>query len=121
MSTRRGKTKSGVETRGVLRDLGLFAVLGAIAAGHAWARIEGTLAGYRLSAAHAEEAELLREQQALKIELATRRAAGRIEADARTRLGMVEPAPDQILLVGKASAHAALQQPGSAVALGPGR
>lgn len=99
--------RGGVPTTGVGRDLAVFVILGALLAGYAFTRVEGTLAGYRIGALHAEEAELLREQQALKIELATRRAAGRIEQDARTRLGMVEPAPDAILPVARA-AHAAI-------------
>lgn len=98
--------RGGVPTTGVGRDLAVFVTLGALLAGYAFTRVEGTLAGYRIGALHAEEAELLREQQALKIELATRRAAGRIEQDARTRLGMIEPAPEAILSIAR-PAHAA--------------
>jgi cell division protein FtsL len=88
-----------VATRGILGDVLLFAALGAVASGYAFVRIQGTVAGYRLSAAQVEQHELLREREALKLELATRRAAGRIEADARARLGMVEPRPDEIVPV----------------------
>jgi cell division protein FtsL len=93
------KGKGGVATKGLFRDVALFAGLAAIASGYAYVRIEGTLAGYRLSAAQVEHHELLREREALQLELATRRAAGRIEADARERLGMVEPKPEDIIPV----------------------
>lgn len=93
------KGKGGVATTGVLGDVALFLALAGIASAYAFVRIEGTRAGYRLSAAQVRQHELLREREELKLELATRRAAGRIEADARSRLGMVEPRPDEIIPV----------------------
>lgn len=91
--------RGSVGTRGVFSDLAMFAVIGLLASVHAWTRVQGTLTGYELSSAQAEQRELLRESRALRLELATRRAASRIEADARTRLGLVEPAPDSIFPV----------------------
>ncbi len=110
MKSRKGK--GGVATKGLWSDVALFALLAAIASGYAFVRIEGTNAGYRLSAAQVRQQELLREREALKLELATRRAAGRIEADARERLGMVEPAHDQIIPV-KAPAKPAVAAAGT--------
>ncbi|AKU91870.1 cell division protein FtsL [Vulgatibacter incomptus] len=91
------KLRGAVETRGVLADLLVFAVLCVVASIFAWTRIEGTMAGYDLSRVQAEHSDLLREQNALRIELATRKGAKRIEANARGKLGMVEPAPDRIV------------------------
>lgn len=99
---RRQRLRGAVGTRGVLRDTAIFALLGALASLHAWTRIEGTMAGYELSRAQVEHADLLREQKALRLELATRKGAKRIEADARSRLGMTEPAPDRIFAIERA-------------------
>ncbi|HEY0838663.1 MAG TPA: cell division protein FtsL [Vulgatibacter sp.] len=96
---RRQRLRGAVGTKGVFRNLAFFAALCALASLHAWTRIEGTMAGYELSRAQVEHADLLREQKALKLELATRKGAKRIEADARGRLGMTEPAPDKIFAI----------------------
>ena len=93
------KGKGGVATKGIPGDVALFLALAGIASTYAFVRIEGTRAGYRLSAEQARQHELLRDREELKLELATRRAAGRIEADARAKLGMVEPRPDEIIPV----------------------
>jgi len=99
---RRQRLRGAVGTRGLAGSVAIFAALFALAAFHAWTRIEGTLAGYELSRAQVEHAELLREQQALRLELATRKGARRIEADARRRLGMTEPAPERIYVIEEA-------------------
>jgi len=96
MIPRSQRLRGAVETRGVLGDLLVFLLIGAMAAVHAWTRIEGTMAGYALSSAQMEHSELLQEQKALRLELATRKSSRRIEAEAKGRLGMVKPAPDRI-------------------------
>lgn len=94
---KRTKITGSVGTRGVLGVACVCVLLAGLLATHAWTRVQGTLVGYSLSEAQGEQAELLREQKALNLELATRRAAVRIESDARTRLGMVEPDPARII------------------------
>jgi cell division protein FtsL len=94
--TSKARMRGAVGTRGVFSDLVLFAAVGILASVHAWTRVQGTLTGYDLSAAQAEQRELLRESRSLRLELATRRAASRIEADAHARLGLTEPSPDRI-------------------------
>ena len=90
------KITGATTTRGFVAGVGIACLLAVLVGAHVWTRVEGTMVGYRLSAAQAEQEDLLREQRELELELATRRAAGRIEGDARQRLGLVEPRPDQI-------------------------
>jgi len=91
------KVTGAIHTRGLAGAVGTALLLAALVGAHAWTRVEATMVGYRLSAAQADQEELLREQRALELELATRRAAARIEGDARKRLGLVEPSPDRII------------------------
>ena len=100
MRTRKSpKITGAASTRGVATTAGGCLLLATLVGAHAWTRVEATMVGYQLSSAQAEQEELLREQRELELELATRRAAARIEGDARERLGLVEPAPDQIIAV----------------------
>ncbi len=108
---RRRRLRGAVDTRGVLSDLAIFGLIGALASFHAWTRIEGTMAGYELSRAQAEHSDLVQEQKSLRLELATRKGARRIEADARGRLGMVEPAPDRIFPLPDSNPNARRQEP----------
>lgn len=91
------KVTGAVATRGVLPTVGVCVLLALLVGSHAWTRVEKTLTGYALSEAQAEQTELLREQKTLQLELATRRAAVRIESDASRKLKMVQPAADQII------------------------
>ncbi|WP_373044175.1 hypothetical protein [Vulgatibacter sp.] len=90
------KITGAASTRGFAATVAASLLLATLVGAHAWTRVEATMVGYRLSAAQAEQEDLLREQRELELELATRRAAARIEGDARKRLGLVEPRPDQI-------------------------
>jgi cell division protein FtsL len=106
------KITGAASTRGFAPTVAAALLLAALVGSHAWSRVEGTMAGYRLASAQALQEELLREQRQLELELATRRAASRIEGDARKRLGLVEPQRDQIIPIpahapaGSAVAHA---------------
>jgi cell division protein FtsL len=98
VKTRRSaKVKGAVSTRGVAGRVAACLLIAAAIGANAWTRVEATLVAYSLSEAHAEHEDLLREQRALELELATRRAAARIEGDARRRLGLVEPDPAQVI------------------------
>lgn len=90
------KMTGAASTRGLGKAVAGALLVSALVGAHAWTRVEGTLVGYRLSSAQADQEDLLREQRELELELATRRAAARIEGDARKRLGLVEPRPDEI-------------------------
>jgi cell division protein FtsL len=98
------RLQGSVQTRGVLRDAAFFLAVGALICLFAYPRVEGTRVGYELSRLQSEHNELLREQQALQLETATRRAPRHIEAVARGRLGMVDPDPDKILQISGAEA-----------------
>lgn len=107
MRTRKSPRITGaVSTRGLIARAGVGLLLAALVGAHAFARVEATIVGYALSEAHAEREALVREQRALELELATRRAAARIEGDARKRLGLVEPDPERIIRLPAAPAPA---------------
>lgn len=91
------RVRGAVSVDGVGRAVLICLVAGLLLGAHAWTRVEATMVGYRLSSAQAEQDELLREKRELELELATRRAAARLDVDARKRLGMVPPAPDRII------------------------
>ena len=69
----------------------LFALFAAVGILHVTSRVLVVDAGYRLSRAENESHELTRENDRLKLELATLKAPGRLERAARERLGMVMP------------------------------
>lgn len=93
------RLRGAVHTRGLFRDMAIFGAVGLIAGALAVVRVEGTRLGYELSRLQAEQNALLREQHALRLELATRRAPHLVESEARTRLGMVELTPERIVRV----------------------
>ncbi len=110
------KITGAASTRGFVPTLAAALLLASLVGAHAWTRVEGTMVGYQLSSAQARQDELLREQRELELELATRRAAARIEGDARKRLGLVEPRPDQIYaLPVQAPANTAVAQASAGV------
>ncbi len=67
---------------------------------HVWSRLAVVQLGYRLAAARAAHAHLLEQNRRLRLELATLRAPVRLAAAARDRLGLVPPAPTQIVHLG---------------------
>ncbi|HLV60890.1 MAG TPA: hypothetical protein VKY51_05750 [Fredinandcohnia sp.] len=93
------RLRGAVQTRGVARDLVIFAAAGALACTLAAIRVEGTRLGYELSRLQSEQTALLREKQSLRLELATRRAPHLVEAEARKRLGMVDLTPERVVHV----------------------
>lgn len=97
--SRKLRTRGAVRTEALWGSIAVCVVLAVCAIGFAWARIEGTLAGYALSQAQSEHNELLREQRTLQLELATRRSTRKIEVDARKRLGLVEALPERIIVL----------------------
>ena len=66
-----------------------------IALGYVWLRIRVFDLGYRLATTRQIIERLEQEGRALTVEIAALSAPGRIETEARTRLGMDRPAPGQ--------------------------
>src|SRR3990172_9225561 len=64
---------------------------------HVWSHTRVTSAGYRLGELQRAQAALRAERNRLEVEVATLRAPGRLEAFARTRLGMAPPAPGAVV------------------------
>ena len=61
-------------------------------------RVQHVRLSYRLDGLHALRAELEETRSRLRIEIATLKSLARIEVKARTELGMVPPARDQVRL-----------------------
>lgn len=76
----------------------LFAAVGVV---HVSARVMVVKMGYELSRLNDERSALAREHDKLKLELATLKAPARLEALARTRLGLAPPAPGVVLEPGR--------------------
>lgn len=93
MPTPRG---SGVSVTQVLLHLlpavFLFALFAGVGFLHVTSRVLVVDMGYRLSRAEAEERSLTRENDRLKLELATLKSPARLEKLAREKLGMSMPA-----------------------------
>ncbi len=66
---------------------------------HVAGRVTVIQRGYALSDAARENRELVREQERLRMQVASLRVPSRIEAYARQRLGMAPPAADRIVVV----------------------
>jgi cell division protein FtsL len=75
----------------------LFALLAAVGILHVTSRVMVVDMGYRLSRAEAEGRTLTRENDRLKLELATLRAPSRLERAAREQLGMAMPSGSAVV------------------------
>lgn len=84
----------------LLLTLVLALVTGAFLA-HLYIRFEGVRLGYETNRARAARTRLLLERRELRLELASLKSPGRVEAEARERLGMEIPDHRRIVSVGK--------------------
>jgi cell division protein FtsL len=95
VTSRLGSSRGSVSVAGVLLHLLpavlLFALFTAVGILHVTSRVLVVDMGYRLSSAEAESRTLTRENDRLKLELATLKAPGRLERVAREQLGMAMP------------------------------
>ena len=66
---------------------------------HVWLRLQVVHLGYVLSTRSKLQSQLVQENRELKVELATLTSPGRLEAMARSRLGMIEPARAQVVVL----------------------
>lgn len=75
----------------------LFSLFAAVGMLHVTSRVMVVDMGYRLSRAESESRSLTRENDRLKLELATLKAPGRLERVAREQLGMTMPAGSAVV------------------------
>ena len=68
---------------------------------HLHVRFEGVKLGYETSRSRAERARLIIERRELRLELASLKAPGRVESEAREKLGMEIPDHRRIIPIGK--------------------
>ncbi|WP_163995197.1 cell division protein FtsL [Pyxidicoccus caerfyrddinensis] len=94
-TSRLGSTRGSVSLTGVLLHLLpavlFFALFAAVGMLHVTSRVLVVDMGYRLSREEAESRTLTRENDRLKLELATLKAPARLERVAREQLGMAMP------------------------------
>ncbi|MDQ3263919.1 MAG: cell division protein FtsL [Myxococcota bacterium] len=101
MKTSRKSKGRGASAAGVVAELLPFVVLAVAFVGvgvfHVTARVMVVEAGYRLSRLETENREMIRENDTLKLELATLKSPARMEKLAREQLGMTPPPPGAVL------------------------
>ncbi|QSQ24039.1 cell division protein FtsL [Pyxidicoccus parkwayensis] len=102
-TSRLGSTRGSVSVTGVLMHLLpavlLFALFAGVGMLHVTSRVLVVDMGYRLSSAEAESRTLTRENDRLKLELATLKAPARLERVAREQLGMAMPTGGAVVSV----------------------
>ena len=87
------------DLRPVLTAILVVASFAAVGLFHTWLRIEGLRIGYSLSQATTEQRALVRENERLRLEVATLEAPDRIERIARQKLGMRQPRAGEVIVV----------------------
>ncbi|MFY2560836.1 cell division protein FtsL [Corallococcus terminator] len=101
MSKASSSQRGSVSLTGVLLHLLpavlLFSLFAGVGMLHVTSRVMVVDMGYRLSRAEAESRSLTRENDRLKLELATLKAPGRLERVAREQLGMTMPAGSAVV------------------------
>ncbi|NTX00768.1 cell division protein FtsL [Myxococcus sp. CA051A] len=101
MSKASSSQRGSVSLTGVLLHLLpavlLFSLFAAVGMLHVTSRVMVVDMGYRLSRAEAESRSLTRDNDRLKLELATLKAPGRLERVAREQLGMTMPAGSAVV------------------------
>ncbi|MBK7858200.1 MAG: cell division protein FtsL [Archangiaceae bacterium] len=78
-----------------------IALLAAVGVVHVTSRVLVVKVGYELSKLDQESTALTRDNDRLKLELATLKSPARLESQARTELGMGPPAASSIIHLGK--------------------
>jgi cell division protein FtsL len=101
----------------LLPAVALMALVTAVGLVHVTGRVMVVDAGYRLSRAEAESRTLQRENDRLKLELATLKTPARLERLAREKLGMGLPAAGAVLAVAPGKSAPARVQARSSHAL----
>lgn len=101
MKTSRKSKGRGATGASVVAELLPFVVLAVAFVGvgvfHVTARVMVVEAGYRLSRLETENRAMIRENDTLKLELATLKSPARLEKLAREQLGMTPPPPGAVL------------------------
>jgi cell division protein FtsL len=81
-------------------SLGALVLAGALF--YVWQHTRVVRLGYEIEQLRTARAAMVQESKALRLEIGQLRALKRVEEIARTRLGMVTPRPDQVVLVPEA-------------------
>ena len=82
-----------------LASIFLMACLVSLALAHVWLRLQVVHLGYVLSTTSKLQGQLEQENRELRLELATLTSPDRLEALARSRLGLREPEKGQVIIL----------------------
>lgn len=99
LRTRTAEPLRGAGRSGLLLPALLGAGLVAVALLHVWLRLQVVHMGYVLATGTKLQRQLEQENRELKVELATLTSPQRLEAMARTRLGMTQPQRGQVVIL----------------------
>ncbi|MBI4517369.1 MAG: cell division protein FtsL [Deltaproteobacteria bacterium] len=85
------------EVKGLATWIGVLVLAGVLVAlGYVWVRLRVVEIGYRLSAVQQLVGRLEQEAKELAVEAAAADTPGRLEEEARRRLGLQRPQPEQL-------------------------
>lgn len=93
------KTKKKEGAKKFLNIVLLFLFLTASIFGCLWTRLKVVETGYKLSNLTDRLKEARETNKKLKLEIATLKSLNRIEAVAKTDLGMISPSPNQVVII----------------------
>ncbi len=99
LKKRPAESARGFGRRRFILPVALGLGLAVMALLHVWLRLQVVHLGYVLSTRSKLQNQLEQENRELKVELATLTSPARLEAMARSRLGMIEPARAQVVVL----------------------
>ncbi len=94
-----GKVGERVLTGNLMAAIFLVACLVSLALAHVWSRLQVVHLGYVLATTSKLHGQLEQENRELKLELATLTSPDRLQALARSRLGLREPEQGQVVVL----------------------
>ena len=92
----REKAKWTKEFRAILFTTAIILAVGLL---YVWQHIQVIRLGYRVERLNAELSAMVQEEKELTVKIAELKSLARIEEIARRRLGMVDPAPSQFVVL----------------------
>lgn len=95
----RAAPRAGWESLEFFSTVALGLLILAAALLYVWQHVQVVRLGYEIEQLRETQAALVQENKALKLELGQLRSLKRVEEIARKRLGMVTPAPGQVILI----------------------
>jgi cell division protein FtsL len=95
----RGNLADAVKKRDFRRTAWSLGLLSVVLFAYVWAHMAAVRLGYQVQELKAEKRRLTNEYYFLRYKISEVRSLGRVEQEARTRLGMVTPRTDQVVIL----------------------